>query len=364
MLEVSLHDVSFSYPDSGFALREIDLTFPPTTHTAVAGPAGCGASTLLKLIAGDLRPDRGEVRIGTRVVNDVKSSRRPLLYVTSDLDVPQRWSVQHALINAVRQRSLDRVDRQREYDLAVSNWRLSAIATRRLATLSSSERTLLKLARIELLRPGIVIADRLLEHINPSLLVSIADQFFRMLRVLGATVISAPSSRIELGLTDQVAILREGRVAQHGSAAHLYSSARDEAAAVATGEVNVIPISIRGRVVESVIGSWEVTAAAFEGRGVALARPDQFQVAAAGEDSDLIFSVEEASFTEGRWLASGILSGGFVLRVSLPAGTEIHKGKLLPLRYDGSRFALIRRDIELPAQSIPTDVVPPLRETR
>ena len=364
MLDVALRRVSFTWPHSGFTIADVDLSFPRSTHTAIAGPSGAGASTLLKLIAGDLRPDRGEIQIGSRVVNDIKRSRRPLLYATADLDAPDRWSVQHALIAAVRQRTLDRVDRQREYESALKNWNLDALAERRIATLSSTERTLVHLARIELLRPGILVADRILERLNPGALSPVADQFFRMLRVMAATVIAAPSSRAELGLTDSVAVLHNGRLVQHGAAAHVYTRPADDASATATGDVNVIPVTIRDRTVESVIGNWEIGSPPFAGRGVALARPDDFHVAAAGEDSDLIFGVEEASFVEGKWIARGFLSGGFVLRVALPGKSEIHKGKLLPLRYDGSRFVLIQRDIEVPAQSAPTDVVPPMRDTR
>ena len=359
MLDVSLHGVV--YKD---VLRGIDLTFPRGTHTAIAGPHGSGASTLLKLISGEIRPDRGEIRIGARAVNDLKPARRPLLYVTSTLDVPGRWSVQHALIAAVRQRTLDRVDRQREYELAVGKWHLERLIASRLSTLSSTEGTLVHLARIELLRPGIVIADRLLERLNPSAVVEIADTFYRTLRVIGATVISAPATRFELGLTDSVAVLDQGRVVQHGSSAHVYTRPADEPAARATGEANAIPITIRGKVVDSPIGSWEMSNAPFQGNGVALIRPEEFSVARPGEDSDLIFGVEEASFVEGRWLATGILSGGVILRVALPSGIEIHKGKLLALRYDGSRFRVIRREVESPTQGIPTDVVPPFSETR
>ncbi len=79
-------------------------------------------------------------------------------------------------------------------------------------------------------------------------------------------------------------------------------------------------------------------------RGVALARPEAFVVAAAGEESDLIFSVEEASFRLGRWSARGILSGGLILRVELPGELPLKKGRLLPLRFDPTRFTLLKRD--------------------
>ncbi|HKO55159.1 MAG TPA: ATP-binding cassette domain-containing protein [Thermoanaerobaculia bacterium] len=333
MLEVSLHDVSAR------GLRGMSVTFARGVHTAVIGPPGAGASTLLQVIAGSLHPQAGEVRIGARVVNEMKPAVRPLLFITSELDVPRRWSVQHALIAAVRTRTLDRVDRQREYDLAVEKWRLEP--ERKIGTLSGTEQTLVQLARIELLRPGILLADRVLERLNPSATVAVADDFYRTLRVIGTTVISAPASRAELALTDAVVVLSGGRVVQIGTPAAVYGRPADEAAAVASGEVNRVPVTIRGRTVESAIGAWEVDGPPFQGSGIALARPEDFAVALPGEDSDFVFGVEEAGFGDGRWLARGVLTGGVILRVALPAGTPLHKGRLLALRYDPTRFRLL-----------------------
>lgn len=355
MLEVSLHAVSFTYPQ--FALRDVSLTFPASTNTAIVGT---GSSTLLNLIAGTLRPQSGEIRIGARVVNDLSESRRPLLHVTSKLDVPLRWSVRHALVAAVRRRTLDRVDRQHEYELALEKWKLRSIADRRVGSLSDSEKTLVHLARIDLLRPGILIADRLLTAASEET----ADTFYRTLRVAATTVIGAPANRPELGLTDRVVVLADGRVVQQGSAAHVYSAPTHEAAAIATGDVNLIPVTIAGRIVQSVIGTWEVPSAPFQGAGIALVRPEAFSVPAAGSESDLIVGVEEAAFDSGRWIIRAILSGGFILRASLPGHIHLHKGKLLPLVYDPDTFRLLERDIAQLRLSVPTDIVPSLSDTR
>ena len=364
MLEVSLRGLSFAYRDSSFAIRGVDLVCGRSVHTAIAGPAGCGSTTLLRLISGDLRPDAGEVRIGNRVVNTIARARRPLLFASDELPFPGRWSAGHALIAAVRQRTLDRVDRQHEFKLALAKWRLEALAERRIDRLSRSEQLLVHLASIELRRPGILVADRILAGMSPSLLRWAANEFYRTMRVIGTTVISAPATTAELGWADHVAILDGGIVVQAGHPAQVFSAPLDDSAAIATGDVNVIPIAIRGTTVDSLIGTWELDPAPFQGSGVALARPDAFAVAAPGEESDLIFGVEEAMFDEGVWRAVGILSGGFLLRVNLPRDTAVEKGKLLALRYDASRFPLIPREMESPRLSPPTDVVPPLRETR
>lgn len=363
MLDVLLRDLTFRYPE-GFALRGVTLTFPRNTHTAVTGPPACGASTLLRLLAGTLRPQSGDVVLGQRRVNDVKAANRPLLFATSAIDVPQRWSVQHALVAAVRTRSIDREDRHQEYALAAEKWALVPLLERRISTLSSTELARLHFARIELLRPAILVADRLLEGVSASARAGLADMLFRTLRVHGTTVVFAPASRDELAMTDLVVVLRDGRVAQTGTAAEVFARPVDDAAAVATGDVDEIPVDIRGTTVESVIGSWEVDPPPFQGSGIALVRPGDFAPAKPGEDSDVIFGVEEAGFSNGRWIAHGVLSGGVTLRVELPSGANVHKGRLLALRYDPTRFTLIARERAPLLTTVPTDVVPPMSETR
>ena len=330
MLEISL------------SLDGVTVVIPQGTHAAVVGPPACGASTLLRIIAGDLRPRSGEVRIGTRVVNELPRRKRPLLYATSHPEGPGRWSVEHLLVAAVRTRSLDREDRLHELKLAASKWHLEELLRRRLDSLSSTERAFANLARIELTRPGILVADRLLKGVNPSVLPAVADELYRTLRVLGTTAVVAPSSPVELGMVDALVVLDKGRVVQQGTASHVFRYPVSEAAARAMGEINVVPVTIRGREVESVIGAWTVDTPPFEGEGVALARPDDFVVARAGEESDVIFAVEEANFYGGAWHVRGILTGAVMLHVTLPRDAAVHKGKLLALRYDARRFQLVR----------------------
>ena len=312
-------------------LDGVNLTFPRSTHTAITGPPTCGASTLLRVIAGEER--RGTVQIGTRDVSKLSTDRRPLLYVTGELDVPGRWSVEHALVNAVRARTLDREDRLHELQLAAEKWQLDV--KRRVDTLSDSEKARVNLARIELRKPAIVVADKLLRDA-----AHLADEFYRTLRVLGTTVISAPASPAELGLTDHVVILDKGKVVQEGTAAQIFAEPRSEAAAIATGAVNVIPVVVSGRTVSSPIGEWDAEAP-FQGEGKALLRPDAFHVAKPGEESDLIFGIEEATFENGRWIARGFLTGVLSLRVALPRSEKVHKGRVLALRFDPREITLI-----------------------
>lgn len=346
------------------AIDDVSVLVAKSTYTAVAGASGCGATTLLALLAGALRPDGGTIRIGARDVTGDRAARRPVLYVTATPDVPDRWSVQHALVAAVRQRSIDREDRHHEYEMAVTKWRVGTLLERRLGSLSGSERTFVHLARIELLKPAILIADRLLEHLGAAELPEAADELHRTLRVLGTTVISAPAASLETGFADRLLVLDRGRIIQEGAPSEIYRHPASEAAARATGEINVVPVTVRAGQVESPIGAWNLGQPPFEGSGVALARPEDFAIAAPGEESDLILGIEEASFHGGRWHIRGLLSGNLTLRVSLPPTASVHKGRLLPLRYDPTAFQLLSRPEEPPVTIIPTGTIPLMRDSR
>jgi ABC-type Fe3+/spermidine/putrescine transport system ATPase subunit len=360
VLDVTLRDVSFRYR-GGFALHDISFTFPRGTHTAVSGPSGAGATTLLKVIAGEWKPERGGIDIGQRPVEDMPPRKRPLLFARAEMSVPGRWSVTHALVAAVRQRTLDREDRHHEYRLAIDRWNLESLIDRRIDSLSSSESARVSCARIELLRPGILLADRLLERLNPSERVGISDQFFRVLRVIGTTVISAPSSREELAFADRLAAIEQGQIVQSGSPADVHRRPVSAAVARITGEADLIPIVIRGNAVESAIGHWPVSDPPFQGTGSAIVRPHHFRLTEPGGDSDLIFGIEEAGFSEGRWIAHGLLSGGLQLRIELPPGESVHKGRLLGLRYDASEFTLIPKE---EGEAALRPAIPPLEESR
>ncbi|HET7712003.1 MAG TPA: ATP-binding cassette domain-containing protein [Thermoanaerobaculia bacterium] len=340
MLDVALRGLSFTHRNSGFSVEIDSAQFEKSTHTAILGAAGSGVSTLLQLISGDLRPKSGEIVFGTRAVEKLSRSRRPLLQVGDALDVPSRWSVEHALIAAVRRRSLDRVDRQREVELAAEHWSLVDLRERSIASLSTGEQLRVHLARIELLKPALLIADRLHAGASASEVSALGDRIYRLLRSMGTTVIASPVHLDELRFADRAMVMDGGRIVQVGTPAAIYSAPASRNAASATGPVNAIPVRVAGGMVESIIGSWP-SDGAFEGNGFALARPEDFEIARRGEDSDLVFAIEEASFSGGRWIARGILTGSFLLEVVLPGEETIHKGRLLPLRYDPRRFTLV-----------------------
>ena len=81
-----------------------------------------------------------------------------------------------------------------EFDLVCRHWELNIMLDRRLRDLSSGERLRVRLAEIELLRPAVLLLERLFESASTAESVEFSDRFFRTLRAIGTTIIHEPAA--------------------------------------------------------------------------------------------------------------------------------------------------------------------------
>lgn len=347
MLQISIESVEAPWGRDGFGL-ELDLRFEASTHTALIGAAGSGKTALLRVVAGELPVRAGTVRMGRQDVTHAATARRPVLLSSRDLDTPPRRTVRHAMVAALRQTALDREDRLAAFDRIAVDWELATILDRRFRDLSSGEVCRARLALIEVLRPAILLLERVFRGTSPGDARRLSLQLHDSLRAVGTTVISEIEHVGELELFDRIVVLDGGRVAQTGVPQEVLEAPASIEAAFAGGPAVLIPVSIRGVTVESPIGTWETESPPFQGVGTAIARPHHFETADGGE-SDFVLGVERAAFREGLWRVQGYVTGGVLIEVALPGRMSVHKGKLVPLRYDPRRFVLVRRAITDPA---------------
>lgn len=363
MLDLHLGGVTFRDSKSGFAISGLSVDFQRQTHTALVGASGSGKSILLELISGERRPDAGTVQYGARDVTRLRRARRPVLAWHRESRLAERWSVRHLLVAAARQRSLDFEDRVREIDLAVEKWSLATLMDRPIRDLSSTEQLRAHLAQIELLKPAVLVAERLFSRSTATSFRALADEFYRTLRVTGTTVVSEISSSRELDFCDGVVVMDRGAIVQQGTPKELWDRPASPESALAIGEANLVPVVIKGIEVTSPIGWWQLSDPPFQGTGIAVVRPTDFLIPAPGQDSDLIFGVEEAGFSDGMWDLRGILTGGMHLHVRIADAGRIHKGRLIPLRFDSSRVPLFPRE-HGGFEGVPVNAIPSLRDSR
>ncbi len=93
MAEIVLHDVWKVFPDGTEAVRSLDLEIADGEFMVLVGPSGCGKTTALRMVAGLETITKGEVRIGTRVVNDVPPKERDIAMVFQNYALYPHMSV-------------------------------------------------------------------------------------------------------------------------------------------------------------------------------------------------------------------------------------------------------------------------------
>lgn len=364
MLDIALREVTWLDRKSGFFLGPLSLAVPRESHTALVGPGGAGKSLLLRLVSGAIYPPAsGQILLGTRDVTPLAARRRPLFHTSETMVAPARWSVRHLLVSAARQQKRGFDERMAAIDAAAGRWGLSSVLDRKIGTLADSERVRARLAQIELLRPAVVLAERLFASLSPSDRATLGAAFHSAMRATGATVVAEVSSWSEVALCDRVAVLESGRIIQEGTSADVYRRPVSRAAAEAMGDVNAIPVIVRGGEVDSPIGQWTDPTCGIEGNGFALLRPDDFELALPGEESDFILTIEEATFAEGTWRARGLLSGGTILQANLRTADSPKVRRPLALRFDRVRARIVAGEHEGLGR-LALDVVPPIAESR
>ena len=259
-------------------LAGVDLEVSTGSLTAILGPSGSGKTTLLRLLAGFERADAGTIRIGDRLVDGpeayVAPERRRIGYV------PQEGSLfPHLTVEAnvgfglpARKRRGGKVAGMLE---AVG---LGGLGPRYPHQLSGGQQQRVALARALAIEPTVVLLDEPFASLDAHLRASVRADVQEIFRRAGTTAVLVTHDQDEaLSVADQVAALRDGRIAQCAAPEDLYSRPVDAELASFIGEANLLDGVLAGGVVETLLGCLRVdpAAAAAEGKVTVLIRPEQ-----------------------------------------------------------------------------------------
>ena len=264
-------------------LRGVDLFVPTGSVTAILGASGSGKTTLLRIVAGFERPDEGSVSLGAEVVDDaaqrfVPCERRRIGYVPQEGALFPHLSVGRNVAFGLSrgQRRHGRVDELLEL-VGLSGYR-----RRYPHQLSGGQQQRVALARALAIEPAIVLLDEPFSSLDAALRASVRADVLGVLRRAGTTSILVTHDQDEaLSMSDQVAILRDGVIAQLDTPAGLYGHPFDAGVARFLGESNLLAGVVRGSVAQTALGplaveSWSGPDGG--GRARVLVRPEQIRL--------------------------------------------------------------------------------------
>ena len=306
----------------------VDLVVDDGSLTAILGASGCGKTTLLRVIAGFERADRGTVTLGDVVVDDgrrrIPPEHRRIGYVAQEGALfPHLTVAANVGFGLSRQQRNDgRIDGLMEMV------GIGALRERYPHQLSGGQQQRVALARALVIDPQVVLLDEPFAALDASLRVSVRADVHDVLRAAGTTTVLVTHDQDEaLSMADRVAVLRDGSIVQAAAPHELYTRPVDIELARFLGAANLVEAIVNGSKATTALGTLPLTNGAPPGDAVVLVRPEQIEI---GDDPGGQGRVESCEYYGHDAVAKVSVAGSpdpLVVRIAgdqaLPPGTVV-----------------------------------------
>ena len=322
-------------------VSDVSLTVRPGQVTCLLGPSGCGKSTTLRIIAGVERADAGEIRIDGRTIvgpgTFVAPEARSTGLMFQDFALFPHLSVFDNVAFGLAGTRTEKRMRVRELLEKVGLVRYTDSFPHEL---SGGEQQRVALARALAPRPKIMLMDEPFSGLDNRLRDGIRDETLSILKDEGAAVLLVTHEPEEaMRMADEIALMRKGRVVQHGAPYNVYNAPVDREAAAFFSDINVIRARVQGLLAETAFGKF-----------MAPGQPD-------GAEVEIVIRPQhlKIDFDRGGYGPAPSPEHGVWARALVDRARFIGKESLVEFRmeFDGSGLSAIVPSVFLPKPGTP-----------
>ncbi|MCC7103549.1 MAG: ABC transporter ATP-binding protein, partial [Chloroflexi bacterium] len=247
---VSLHGISKRFSDT-LAVDDVSLTVCEGEFLSLLGPSGCGKTTTLRVVAGFEQPDQGRVLFGGDDVTEIPPYRRGIGMVFQSYALFPHMTVAENIAYGLRRRRVSREEISARTADILNLVHLPGLEQRYPRQLSGGQQQRVAIARALVIRPRVLLLDEPLSNLDAKLREGMRIELRQIQREVGITAIYVTHDQEEaLALSDRIAVMDHGRIAQVGTPYQIYQAPEDPFVAQFIGRSNIL----RG-VVERVDGS-------------------------------------------------------------------------------------------------------------
>ncbi len=219
---VELRDVRKSFGRVE-AVAGIDLAIAPGEFFALLGPSGSGKTTVLRMIAGFDLPSSGQVLLAGTDVTRRAPFERDVTTVFQDYALFPHMDVRDNVAYGLRVRGVGRAARRAQAEETLATVRLEGFGDRLTTELSGGQRQRVALARALVVEPKVLLLDEPLGALDLKLREQMQVELKDIQRQVGITFVFVTHDQDEaLTMSDRLAVLAEGHVAQVGTPAEVY----------------------------------------------------------------------------------------------------------------------------------------------
>lgn len=227
------------------ALRDVNCHIKEGEFFSLLGPSGSGKTTLLRTIAGFEEIDSGTVMIGGQSMVGVPPNMRPTNMVFQSYAIFPHMSVAQNVAYGLRAQRLGKAKTSEMVAESLGKVGLAGYGDRAAHALSGGQRQRVALARALILKPKVLLLDEPLSALDRQLREEMQSELRRLQRSLGITFVLVTHDQEEaLTMSDRVAVMFEGQIAQLDTPQALYKHPASKRVAEFFGAMNILKAEV------------------------------------------------------------------------------------------------------------------------
>ena len=248
---VRLVGLTKRYGDVG-ALESFSLDVAPGELVSLLGPSGCGKTTTLRLVAGFLTPEAGEIWVGDRRLSSpaavVPPEGRQMAMIFQSYALWPHMTVAQNVAYGLRFKAdASRAERERKVADILKVVQLAGLEGRYPGELSGGQQQRVAVARALVVEPDILLLDEPLSNLDANLREEMRFEIRRLHEAFGITTLYVTHDQAEaMVISDRVAVLDHGRLAQVGAPEDLFRRPQSRFVAEFIGKTNIVEASATG----------------------------------------------------------------------------------------------------------------------
>ena len=303
------------------AVDQLSLVVPEGKLVSFLGPSGCGKTTVLRMIAGFLNPDEGQILVDGVRINNMPAADRGFGMVFQSYSLFPNMTVAQ---NVAFPLQIRKVGKQQIAKRVAELLELIGIPQQRDKypdQLSGGQQQRVALARAIAAEPKLLLLDEPLSALDASVREQLRSEIKRLQQESGITTLFVTHDQQEaLSISDFVAVMSKGKIAQFDSPIDLYRSPASEFVASFVGSTNRVKVNRKTG------NTWTSGSLQFDGptsgsEAWAYLRPEEIEVIAAARGNSKVVGLTFLG-SQVRYEVE-TLAGDEIVLVDLPAGKAL-----------------------------------------
>ncbi len=233
MAKVIIKDLMKKYGKT-VALMNVSFEIKDGEFFILLGPSGCGKTTTLLCIAGLIKPDKGEIQVGERILSSLESGEftrpqdRDAAMVFQDYAIYPHMTVFKNIAFPLKIRRMDKSEIESKVKDVCQRLGISELMNRKPKQLSGGQRQRVALARAMVRDPQIFLMDEPLSNLDAKLRIYARAELKKLHEEMGTTIVYVTHDQMEaMSMGDRIAILNNGLLEQVGPPKEIYENPKN-----------------------------------------------------------------------------------------------------------------------------------------